>query len=430
MDNRRLIFRLILICAFPVKPYLVLYLNIVFILIKNFRIELYHWLCQRCQITVNKFLSRMPDDFRNQHQDTLLISAQNFLSCSSTEFAPELFIQDFDFSRYTFDESSAQIQFRIFTGYVDRKIKYQIFVILRELVGDTTIGHSNVGLAARTTSKRVQSSLERAGYNHENTEQYMFFFNRFKEVRTSEILPSHLAISQWKEDNYQLVADRYNEIKPETWESINGAKSKIMLEKIGQAIRDYERSPIASHTVSIDAHGVESTVISPEYDSCLLLDLCDFIRNLLRRLDGRSNPEINRRIIFAILNHGLDINQVEIAERYITRQYIVSRQLNRLYDKIAKGYFPSCGTEPSSEQLNLFIQLLKNRAVNGQQLRIPILKRIFVDEFEQIFSAYIVTSHTTINMKTDIMISKVQDQYNINLDEVARNYLSQWIRTK
>jgi hypothetical protein len=33
-------------------------------------------------------------------------------------------------------------------------------------------------------------------------------------------------------------------------------------------------------------------------------------------------------------------------------------------------------------------------------------------------------------MKTNIMISKVEHQYNINLDEVDKKYLSHWIEKK
>ena len=44
--------------------------------------------------------------------------------------------------------------------------------------------------------------------------------------------------------------------------------------------------------------------------------------------------------------------------------------------------------------------------------------------------AYIVTSTTIIEMKTNIMILKVEHQYNINLDEVDKKYLSHWIEKK
>ncbi|MBO1057117.1 MAG: hypothetical protein HEQ27_11580 [Dolichospermum sp. JUN01] len=422
----------ILVCCFTIKPYTVLYLNIVFTLIRNFRTELYQWLYWRCQITVNKFLSTIPDDVRNSVDNHLLISAQN--SLSSKEFAPELFIQDFDFNRYTYDESVDQITFRILTAYVDRKIKCQLFPILREFTGDNTIGHTNVGIAARASYPKVQKSLKRAGYNDEKTKQYMFFFNRFKEVRNSEISPSQLAINEWTEDNYQRVADRYNEIKPEHWERIKGAQARTMLEEIGQAIRDYEKSFIASRTVNIDDHSIESKVISPEYDRSFTSHLCDFIRDLLPRLDRKSNPKINRGIIFAILNHGFDIDQRQIAEQYGINQSNVSRPLNELYKEIANMYFKSCHTQASSEKLALFIKLLKNKAVDGIEVDMPILSRIFVDDFEQIFEqffrAYIVTSTTIIEMKTNIMISKVEHQYNINLDEVDKNYLSHWIEKK
>lgn len=427
----------LLICGFLDKPYPVLYFTIVFpnvaTFIKDFRIELYQWLDWRSQRTVNNLLLRMPDDFRNQYQETLLISAQNFLSLSSTEFAPELFIKDFQLNRYTSDESFEQIKFRLLTGYVDSKIKFQLFPILRQLTGDDTIGHSNVGIAARASCKKVKSSLKRAVYNEEKIEKYMFFFNRFKEVNNSELLPSQLTINKWTEKNYQQVADRYNEIKLEYWESINGAQAKKMLEEIGQAIRDYERSFIASHTVDIDDHSVESEVISSEHERSFTLDLCNFIRDLLCTLNGSSNPEINRRIIFAILNHGFNINQVDIAEQYEQdkkRQYIVSRELNKLYQEIAKRYFKHCYIQPSSEQIDSFIKLLKNTAVDNINLDMPILKRVFVDDFEQVFSAYIITSHTTITMKTNMMTSQVEHQYNITLDEVAKNYLSHWIEEK
>jgi hypothetical protein len=72
--------------------------------------------------------------------------------------------------------------------------------------------------------------------------------------------------------------------------------------------------------------------------------------------------------------------------------------------------------------------------VDGIEVDMPILSRIFADDFEQIFEqffrAYIVTSTTIIEMKTNIMISKVEHQYNINLDEAAKNYLSHWIEKK
>lgn len=251
------------------------------------------------------------------------------------------------------------------------------------------------------------------------------------------LLPSQLPINKWTENNYQQVADRYNKIQSENcqhWEFIDGAQAKTMLTQIGEAIRDYEGSFISSHTVDIDDHSVESQVISSEYDCSFTLDLCNFIRDLLCTLNGSSNPEINRRIIFAILNHGFNINQVEIAEKCEQdkkRQYIVSRELNKLYQEIAKMYFKHCHIQPSSEQLDSLIKLLKNKAVDGIELDLPIFRRVFVDDFEeifeQIFTAYIVTSNTTIEMQTNMMTSKIEHQYNITLDEVAKNYLSQWI---
>lgn len=431
----------LLILAFLAKPYPVLYLTIVFpnvaTFIKDFRKELYQWLCQRCQKTVNNLLLRTSDDFRTHHEETLLISAQNSLYWSSTEFAPELFIKDFDFNRYASDKSFDGVFDQItvlLTAYVDRKIKYQLFSVLRELTGDNTIGHSNLGIAGRASYNQVQQSLKRAGYNHKKTEQYVFFFNKFKEVRNSEILGSQLAINEWTEDNYERVADRYNKIKPEDWEYIDGAQARTMLEEIGQAIRDYEKSFIASRTVNIDDHSIESKVISPEYDRSFTSHLCDFIRDLLPRLDRKSNPKINRGIIFAILNHGFDIDQRQIAEQYGINQSNVSRPLNELYKEIANMYFKSCHTQASSEKLALFIKLLKNKAVDGIEVDMPILSRIFVDDFEQIFEqffrAYIVTSTTIIEMKTNIMILKVEHQYNINLDEVDKKYLSHWIEKK
>ncbi|MEH2231095.1 MAG: hypothetical protein V7K71_15985 [Nostoc sp.] len=424
----------LLICAFLFNPYPALYLTIVFtniaILIKNFRIELYHWLCQRCKITVNNLLSRMPDDFRKQHEEALLIYAQN--SLHSTEFAPEIFIANFDFNKSISDESFARITV-LLTAYVDRKIKFQLFSILRKLVGDDTIGHNNVGLAAKASDQKVQSSLERAGYNQEKKSHYMFFFRRFKQVRNSQILPSKVAISKWNEADYQKLADIYNIEKLKNWQFIDSAKARIMLENIGQAIRDYERSFVANFTVNINDHNVETEVIISEYDSSFLLDLCDFIRNLLPILDGKNKPTINRRIIFAILNHGFNINQVDIAEKYENdkrKQYIVSRELAELYKEISSRYFEFHHTQLSSENIALFIKLLKNKIVDDRELNMPVLSRVFVDDFIQIFKSDTISSETSIRMKENIMTLMIEEQYKINLDECAKQYLSRWIRER
>lgn len=424
----------LLICAFLSNPYPALYLTIVFTnvatLIKNFRIELYHWLCQRCERTVNNLLSRTPDDFRKRHEEALLIYAQN--SLHSTEFAPEIFIASFDFNKSTSDESFDQITV-LLTAYVDRKIKFQLFSILRKLVGDNTIGHSNVGVAAKASYQKVQSSLERARFNQEKKSQYMFFLRIFKQLRNSQILSSNVSLSKWDESDYQQVADRYNEIKLTNWQSIDGAKAKIMLEEIGQAIRAYESSFISVRTVNIDAPNVESEVIIPEYDRSFLLDLCDFVRKLLHTLDGRNNPKINRRIIFAILNYGFNINQVGIAEEYEhdkRKQYIVSRELTELYKEISNRYFEFHHTRPSSEKLALFIKLLKNKIVDGRELDMPILSRVFFDDFMQIFNSDTVSSETAISIKENIMVLIIERQYNINLDEYAKQYLFRWIRER
>jgi len=100
---------------------------------------------------------------------------------------------------------------------------------------------------------QINNKFQAGGWiGYAKAEQYVFFFNKFKEVRNSEILGSQLAINEWTEDNYERVADRYNKIKPEDWEYIDGAQARTMLEEIGQAIRDYEKSFIASRTVNID----------------------------------------------------------------------------------------------------------------------------------------------------------------------------------
>jgi hypothetical protein len=419
----------LLICAFLSNPYPTLYLTIAFpnvaTLIKNFRIQLYYWLCDRCEKNVNYLLSKISDNFRKQYQEALLINVQN--SLYSQEFAPEIFIENFYFNKCTSDVSSDQIQYHL-TAYVDRKIKYQLFPILRKLVGDDTIGHSDVGLAVKASDKKVQLSLERAGYNQEKKSQLMFFLRRFKQVRNSQILPSDVAICKWNEAEYQQVADRYNEEKRRDWQSIDGARAKIMLEEIGKAIRTYEKSFIPYLTASRDEH---PEVIIPETDTSYILDLCNFIRELLSTLDGRNNPKRNRRIIFAILNHGFDINQVDIAEEYEQdkrKQYIVCRELTTLYKEISKRYFEFHHMQPSSEKLDFFIKLLKNKTVDGIELDMPVIRRVFVDDFMQIIKLHAISSEIAISTKENIMVSTIERKYKINLDECAKQYLSRWMK--
>jgi hypothetical protein len=422
----------VLICAFLSNPYPALYLTIVFpnvaSLIKNFRIQLYYWLCDRCEKNVNALLSRISDNFRTRYQEALLIDIQNSLYFQ--EFAPEIFIANFDFNKCTSDGSFDQIQYQL-TAYIDRKIKYQLFPILRKLVGDDSIGHSNVGLVVKASDKKVQLSLERAGYNQERKSQLMFFIRRLKQVKNSQILLSNVAIGKWDEAEYQQVADRYNEEKRQNWQSIDGARAKIMLEEIGQVIRTYERPFIEGLAVNIDAHSVEIEEIIPEPNTSFLLDLCDFIRELLARLDGRNNPQINRRIIFAILNHGFDINQADIAEEYEqdrSKQYIVSRELTFLYKEISKMYFEFHHMQPSSEKLAFFIKILKNKTVDGIKLNMPVMRRVFVDDFMQIIKLDTIRSETGISMKENIIILTIDRKYKINLDEYAKQHLSRWMK--
>jgi DNA-binding Lrp family transcriptional regulator len=414
----------LLICAFPLQLY---------------REELYQWLYWRCQKTVNRFFtqtSETSDKFINVHQESLLEFAKNCLLNNSTEFAPELFIQGFDFNRYS-DHDSDEIC-RILTAFVDKKIKYLLFPEIRKRTGDSTIGHSNVGLAARASYEKVQQSLKRAGYNEEKKRKYLFFFKKFQEVRTSELLPSTHPIHLWTLDDYQRVAERFKEIKPEHRQPINGAQAKAMLEEIGQKIIEYEQSFIPS-PIYIDDPDETTQLFSPETEIesemrgdnfSYLLELCNFIRHLLPRLDRKKYRTINRGINFAILNHGFNINQREIAKQYGISQPNVSRPLTELYKEIAKRCFEHYNTEQSSENLARFIKLLTNIEVDGKKLQMPILRRVFVDDFEKIFTAYIVNSDTTIQQRIDIMTSKVEHQYNINLDEVAPNYLSLWIESK
>jgi hypothetical protein len=215
------------------------------------------------------------------------------------------------------------------------QIKYLLFAKIRDITGFNTLGHSLLGLVARSSRKQIKNALQTLGCSDLELEQYLFAWDCFKEVKES----ISLSVNNFTPEQFKLIADRYNILRPTNYQPANSSTMKMWLEKIGEAIRHLLDPPFISIDSFLDENEGETTVgellPSSEDDFLSLPELNSAVEDLRECFVAFiKNLKIDEQKIL-LFRHGSKLTQAIIAREIGLDQPTINRYLQRLHALLA-----------------------------------------------------------------------------------------------
>ncbi|WP_026735041.1 hypothetical protein [Fischerella sp. PCC 9605] len=259
-----------------------------------------------------------------------------------------------------FDTQRSQIEYWYPTlkSFSDTKIKHLLIPKLRDFTGLDTLGQTDLGLAARSSRKRVKEALYHSGYSPAELSQYLLVWQCFQEIRNS----IHLGVNKFQPEHFQEIAKLYGEVQvtlklPEIEKQNNQVEEiKIWLENIGKAIRQFLDPPLDSldtllHSQSDgDVSLIDDIPYQTRVDESRNQIVAEF-RNFLSHLLEELKETQDKQILF--LRYGLELKQAQIGKELRSQaQYQICRLLQRLNNYILTEIWNWANLEPSSEGLN------------------------------------------------------------------------------
>lgn len=238
---------------------------------------------------------------------------------------------------HNFDDSRPQLIYWYPTlkSFSFHQIKYFLFPKIRQITGFNTLGHSLLGLAARSSRKQVKKALQTSGCSQLELERYLLAWNCFKEVKES----LSLSVNNFTAEQFKLIADRYNNFRQSNYQPANSSTIKIWLEKIGEAIRHLLDPPLISIDSFLDENEGDTTVgellPSSEDDFLSLPELnlaVEDLRECFVALIQNLTIEEQKILLF---RYGLKLTQAIIARELSLDQPTVNRYLQRLHALLA-----------------------------------------------------------------------------------------------
>lgn len=266
------------------------------------------------------------------------------------------------FENFDSQHSGIEYWYPTLKKFSDSKIKHLIIPKFRDITGLTTIGRTNLGLAARSSRTRVKEALQHSGYGEADLFQYLLVWQCFQEVRNS----LNFGVTQFNLEQFQEVAKRYCELQEELvlhevqQININGEKIKIWLENIGRAIRQFLDPPIDSLDTPLysqlneNISLLENILYQPSVDDEMNQVVAAF-RDVISHLLEELNQTQAKPLLF--LRYGLELKQTQIGnELYNQPQYQICRRLqelnSRLLTEIRNWIKQPLERQPSSEELH------------------------------------------------------------------------------
>jgi predicted DNA-binding protein YlxM (UPF0122 family) len=238
-----------------------------------------------------------------------------------------------------FDRQHCQLNYFYPTlkSFTDTKIKRLLIPKIRQMSGISTLGITNLALAARSSRRRVKEALQRIGYQEPIFSHYLLAWQCFQEFINSV----SLAVHQFQIQHFQSIADRYHELSElisTAATTIDAETIRALLEEIGRAIRQLLDPPIDSLDCCSPAQEyadislIENLSYQPTEAreiNQLLQQFMEFISELLT-----TWPELKaKQMLF--LRHGLKLTQGKMCQELGDyKQYQISRYLDGVYGKI------------------------------------------------------------------------------------------------
>lgn len=308
----------------------------------------------------------------------------NRLTSDSDAFFKDLFQTAFEaalkpavfFKNFDFDRSRNAFWYLSVKKYIREKMDGILCDKIREIEGMETYKRTDLGLASRSSEKRVADSLKYAGETSPRLSQYILAWKCFQEVKRA----GGINVSSPQSQHFQEIADRYNklrlklEIATADNFAVNGTKIEFWLKQIGAAVRNYiDRGNESLDTPRYQHEDVTSCGVDEIADASTLLEretlsifeiqaelkkIKAFLYNLLENLDSEA-----QRI--PLLMHGLELAQAQVGTEIGKNQSTVGRYykklLSQLLQQLGKWAKEHHHTDLNSETLNAMKAYLREQ---------------------------------------------------------------------
>jgi hypothetical protein len=366
----------------------------------------------------------------------------HYLSSDTYGFIQDLFQTAFEialdplefFKNFEVERSQEVFWYFSLKGYTRRKMEGLLRDKVRTIEGLTTYGRTDLGLAARSSEKRVTAALHALGEAESKIVSFVLAWKCFQEARTAKIIQ----VESPQPEQFQAIAHRYNHLKSNLPDSvttdIEGPTIELWLKNIGAAVRRYCDHPVesldawaskvAGDTPWGDLIVDDFTVSAPNTLSSLeiqtdLYNLKQLLENALQILD------VELKQIF-LLKYGLTLTQTQIGSDLKKHQSSISRMHRNYEESLLKQFTKAFNPQSPNLDHDTMLAL-----------------RDYLNEYWQSYYAELIrhfcqeSSHgikTSLQLLEGLML-RAQDygQFRIEPQSAARQKLSaiteQWLQT-
>jgi hypothetical protein len=279
----------------------------------------------------------------------------NYLQSDVHTFVQDLFQTAFEIALNpikffkNFDRNRAQDEFWYFSlrAYISRKMEGQLRDHIRISAGITTYGRSDLGLAARSSEKRVVEALQYVGESESQITRLVLCWKSFQEAKIAQLIQ----VENPKVEDYRAIAQRYNPLRlklaiPNNQNpSIDEQVVEQWLKTIGAAIRRYCDRRLESldtiftpnsETPSIWNEEIADPSTLSEGFTLTTTEIQSEISSLTRFLSEEIQLLESDQKYILLLKYGLKFNQTQAAAQLNKDQSFVSRKHERIQTHLLK----------------------------------------------------------------------------------------------
>jgi RNA polymerase sigma factor (sigma-70 family) len=276
----------------------------------------------------------------------------NHLPSDTYAFLQDLFQSAFEIALHpveffkNFDVERSQDVFWYFSlkGYTRRKLEGLLRDKVRSIEGLTTYGRTDLGLAARSSEKRVIVALRIMGEPESKIAQFVLAWKCFQEARNAKILQ----VDSPQPQQFEAITHRYNHLKSKqpapAIPDLDGPTIEQWLKTIGAAIRRYCDRPVESLDVSVYKESGDATwgeLMADEFtvseaNTLSSAEIQTDLRDLKQLLDNAIQTlDLELKRIF-ILKYGLTLTQTQIGAELKKHQSSISRTHRNFEENLLK----------------------------------------------------------------------------------------------
>jgi hypothetical protein len=289
---------------------------------------------QKLQLDLRRF-NALQSDVRAFVQDL-------FQTAFELALNPVEFFKNFEHNR-THDE----FWYFSLKGYISRKMEGQLRDHIRMSEGLTNYGRADLGLAARSSEKRVVEALRYIGESEAEIARLILCWKSFQDARTAKLIQ----VENPKPEQYRAIAQRYNALRlkrpiPDSQNpTIDEQTAQQWLKTIGAAIRRYCDRRVESLDTIFNLNSETPTIRSEGIaDNSTLSEGLDLTKTEIQSESHALTQFLNEKIqaleshqkYILLLKHGLNFNQTQVATELNKDQPFVSRNQTKIQTQLLK----------------------------------------------------------------------------------------------